>query len=212
VHTFRLHNGTEVAIRPIHADDRPALQAAHARLSPETQYNRFLAAKPHLSDADARYLVEIDGSDHFALVATPAEDPGLIIAVARFVRLPDDPDVAEFAIVVGDRYQRQGLAAEVLRRLADAALERGMLRFRATTLAHNHALHHLVRKFAGGSAGETPRGPIDEIEFDLSPRSQGMAGIRATDEIRGTQGIRASRGIRGTHRPTPAMIAGCPGG
>ncbi len=128
VETCVLNNGTEVEIRPIRADDGERLRGAHERLSPETRYRRYLGAKPTLSPDDARYLVEVDGADHVALVATDTIDgePGAIVAVARFVRLPSDPTAAEFAIVVGDAYQKQGLGSELVRRLAAAALERGV--------------------------------------------------------------------------------------
>jgi len=119
-----------VTIRPIQADDTERLQLSHDRLSPESRYRRFMSAKPHLTAADARYLVDIDGCHHYALVATVAEPEGeAIIAVARFVRQPDDPRTAEFAIVVGDHWQRQGLGGELLGRLADAAVTRGVERF-----------------------------------------------------------------------------------
>src|ERR1039457_2425148 len=94
-----------VDIRPIRSDDGARLQTYHLGLSDESRYRRFLGVKPRLRDADARYLVEIDGSDHFALVATAAtsgDGPGEIVAVARFIRFPDEPDTAEFAVVVGD--------------------------------------------------------------------------------------------------------------
>ncbi len=185
-----LPDGREVEIRPIRADDGERLRASHARLSPESRYRRFLAAKPVLSAADARYLVEIDGSDHFALVATAAggesgDDDGPIIAVARFVRLPADPATAELAIVVGDRYQRQGLAAELLDRLADAALERGVRRFRATMLAENVAIHRLLEGFAAGGRVQLRRDSITEVEVELPGR------------------------VRGARSADPAMLAAC---
>jgi RimJ/RimL family protein N-acetyltransferase len=147
---YRLRDGTEVVVRPIRADDGERLQESHARLSPESKYQRFLSAKPELTAADARYLVDIDGCDHFALVATVADEAESIIAVTRFVRLPDDPDTAEFAIVVGDEYQRQGLATELVKRLAGAAAERGVKRFRATMLSDNVAIFKLLEQLAGG--------------------------------------------------------------
>src|SRR5437764_9868751 len=110
---FRLHDGTIALIRPIQADDGPRLSAAYDRLSPEARYRRFLAPKPHLRPSEVRYLVEIDGDQHFALVATLEDDPERIIAVARFVRLREDPNAAEFAVVVGDAWQGQGLATEL---------------------------------------------------------------------------------------------------
>lgn len=165
-----LSDGRAVQIRPIRRDDGEALRVSHARLSPETRYRRFLAAKPQLSSADARYLVEIDGSDHVALVATPAGEGGTIVAVARFVRQPDDPEAAEFAIVVGDAFHRQGLGTILLERLAQAALQRGVRRFAATTLADNVAIHRLMARLGPGSLTERRLGAISELEVTLAPR------------------------------------------
>ena len=173
-----LTDGRQVGIRPIRADDAVRLREAHTRLSPETRYRRFLTAKPQLSAADSRYLVEVDGSDHFALVATamagerPSDDDS-IVAVARFVRTPEDPATAEFAVVVDDRYQSQGLATGLLERLARAAGERGVRRFRATTLADNVPVHRLLRRLARGEASESHRGSIAEIEIELPARAGG---------------------------------------
>ena len=38
-------------------------------LSDRSQLRRFLAPKPRLTASDLRYLTEIDGHDHFALIA-----------------------------------------------------------------------------------------------------------------------------------------------
>jgi hypothetical protein len=100
-----LRSGRKVAFRPIRADDIGRLEAAHGRLSPATRYQRFLAAKPRLTADELRYLTDVDQRHHVALIATPAEDHELIIAVGRFVRDQEDPAAAEFAIVVGDPYQ-----------------------------------------------------------------------------------------------------------
>jgi RimJ/RimL family protein N-acetyltransferase len=136
-----------VDIRPIRGDDGARLQAYHLGLSDESRYRRFLGVKPRLSDADTRYLVEIDGSDHFALVAT-CQESGQIVAVARFVRFRDEPGTAEFAVVVGDDFHRQGLASELLNRLAAAARERGITRFRASMLADNVAIRKIMGRLA----------------------------------------------------------------
>lgn len=71
-------------IREIRADDGERLRASHARLSAESRYRRFLGAKPTRTEA-ARYLVQIDGREHYALVATASIGGrhGEIIAVAR---------------------------------------------------------------------------------------------------------------------------------
>ena len=71
--TFRLRSGKWVRIRPIRPDDGPALQVAYSSLSQESKYRRFLAAKPHLTSADTRYLVDVDGHCLVVLRADRAE-------------------------------------------------------------------------------------------------------------------------------------------
>jgi RimJ/RimL family protein N-acetyltransferase len=199
VNSHILNDGRQVTIRPIGSDDHERLRASHARLSPESRYRRFLATKPELSSADARYLVEIDGSDHFALVATVPEEPDEpIVAVARYIRLPDDPAAAEFAIVVGDDYQRQGLASELMTRLAHAAVARGVRRFRATMLADNVAIHRVTAKCAAGPLKSRQLGSVSEVEIELA----------AAREAAGSPSTPRSM-VAG--RAAPAIIATCAG-
>lgn len=164
----RLRSGRLVVIRPIRADDDGRLEAAYARLSPEARYRRFLAAKPRLSAEEIRYLTQVDGHDHVALIATPVHRPEQIIGVGRFVRHRADPSAAEFAIVVGDFCQGEGLGTELLVRLADAALERGIARFTATVLADNEAVHRLLRRLAVRFEQVRVDGAIDELTVELA--------------------------------------------
>jgi RimJ/RimL family protein N-acetyltransferase len=172
VDKYLLPDGTEVEIRPIRADDGARLRASHARLSAESRYQRFLASKPELTEADARYLVEVDGCNHHALVATLVaglgDDPEPIVAVARYVRLPGDPRTAEFAIVVGDLLQQQGLATQLMTRLAEAAYHRGVRRFTATMLSDNLAIHHLLTRIGAQPPSAHRVGSISEIEVELA--------------------------------------------
>ena len=189
---YLLHDGTAIKIRPIRRDDAERLQAAHSRLSPESRYRRFLGVKPILSAGDVDYLVDVDGSDHFALVGTvPDGDDESIVAVARFVRLVDDPAAAEFAIVVGDPYQRQGLAAELLARLAVAASERRIERFTATILTDNAAIQKLIERLADGEVAAINSGSVSEVEFPLP--GQTAQGPMPRPARARTRGVRSSR-------------------
>jgi RimJ/RimL family protein N-acetyltransferase len=167
VDRVRLNSGRVADIRPIALADGPALAAAYERLSDDTKYKRFLAAKPYLSRRDISYLTDIDGDRHIALVATSAGRPDQIIGVARFVRLPEEPDTAEFAIVIGDPYQGDGLGSALMTRLAEAATEHGVKRLRGTMLAENIGAHKLTRRLAGGQAHERRFGTVDELEVEL---------------------------------------------
>lgn len=206
---FALRDGRVVTVRQIRPDDGPRLREAHGRLSTESRYRRFMSSKPQLSTADTRYLVNVDGVDHFALVATvaaqeagnteqaddEADDAQMIIAVARFVRTKAEPEAAEFAIVVGDSYQRQGLATELMARLAQAAVERGVRRFRATMFSDNVAVVRLMEALAVGELRCTPLGPISDVEIDLPGRADVRIRARTGDE----------------RSAAPAIIAACPG-
>lgn len=157
-----------VAIRPIRDDDHDRLSESHERLSPESRYRRFFAVKPHLTKADLRYLVEIDGCDHFALVATrPEVDGEPIVGVARFIRIPENREVAEVAIVVADDEQGRGVGTQLVARLAEQAVARGVRRFRATMLADNLPIHRLFQSLAEGPVEYRRLGEISEMEFGL---------------------------------------------
>lgn len=133
-----------ILFRHIRADDKGRLDAALQRLSPESRQRRFLMPKPRFSSSELRYLTEIDGFDHVAIVAVSADDPDVFYGVGRFVRLTEDPETAEVAVVVGDALQGRGLGRELGRRLAGEARERGVKRFRATLLGENAAARRLL--------------------------------------------------------------------
>jgi RimJ/RimL family protein N-acetyltransferase len=131
-----------VIIRPIRPEDRQALARAHDLLSPESVRRRYLSPKPHLNERELTYLTEVDGIDHVAFVAIDGAD---IVGAARWVRLPDDPQTAEAAVVVADDHQGQGLGHRLTDALADAARERGITRFSALLLSDNVAAHRLFK-------------------------------------------------------------------
>jgi GNAT superfamily N-acetyltransferase len=166
VHT--LPDGTQILIRPIEATDKLRLSAALGRLSRETIHRRFLAAKPRLTAAELRYLTEVDGWDHIALVATLASDPESIVAVARCVRFADAPDTAEFAIVVGDPLQGRGLGSLLARELATAARSAGIRRFSATMAEENVAVRRLIAHFTRTLESEHTSHGIREMVVTLA--------------------------------------------
>ena len=91
-------------------------------LSAESVQRRFLTPKSSFSRAELRYLTEVDGRDHVALVVeSPAQPVRRLIAVGRFVRLADDPDAAEVAIVVADDWQQRRLGSTLAELLAARA-------------------------------------------------------------------------------------------
>jgi acetyltransferase len=151
-----LRTGVPVRVRPIRPGDKPRLEASLARLSAETVRRRFLTAKPRLSAGELRYLTEIDGRDHVALVATPVNDPDRIVAVGRSVRLAHASDTAEMAIVVADEWQGLGLGSVLAEALAEAAREAGIRRLAAVMLGANEPARRLVLRIARRLEGDAP--------------------------------------------------------
>ena len=163
-----LPDGTQIHLRPIEAGDKASLSLALGRLSRETIRSRFLAAKPRFTSGELRYLTEIDGHNHLALAAFPADDPETIVGVARCVRLPDNPDTAEFAIVVGDALQGRGLGTLLARELATAARAAGIRRFAASMLGENVAVRRLMSTISAHLELDRVESGVREVIVDLA--------------------------------------------
>lgn len=178
VEDITLDDGTVLRIRPLRAEDKQKIVDGLERMSPESRYLRFFTAKPRLSDAELRYLTEVDGHDHYALGVgrlLPDGSEGEGVAVARFVRLPDEPDVAEPAIAVVDELHGKGIGRKLMEKLVAAAAARGIKRFRTEFLAVNDAMRDLVAKLSP-DARFVASGPVVVAEFpigaDLEPASR----------------------------------------
>jgi GNAT superfamily N-acetyltransferase len=166
--TIRLEDGTELLVRPIRAADKALLAAGLTRLSERSRRRRFLGPKPYFTRAELRYLTEVDGQDHFAIVVvTPGWD-GEIVAVARWVRLASDPLGAEAAVVVCDALQGKGLGKTLARMLADAARERGILRIHATMSSDNPPAMALMRVIAARLSDGGHDSGVHEVVAELA--------------------------------------------
>jgi RimJ/RimL family protein N-acetyltransferase len=142
---IRLRDGTLLLVRHIRPTDKAIIAKGWELLSETSQRRRFLAPKPYLTASDLRYLTEVDGQNHVALIALRADDWNRLVAVGRFVRLPDDPETAEVAVTVGDPMQGRGAGRQLGLLLADAARERGIKRFSASILSDNEPALRLMR-------------------------------------------------------------------
>jgi len=140
--TVVLRDGSAVLIRQIQATDAPLLAGIFARLSPASRWMRFLAAKNHLTEAELRYLTDVDHHDHEALAALAPDGYG--IGAARYIRYPHDPHTAEIAIAVVDDWHRRGLGTHLLAQLSDRAHHHGVRRFAALISADNKAMAGLL--------------------------------------------------------------------
>jgi RimJ/RimL family protein N-acetyltransferase len=162
-------DGAPVVIRPIRPDDKGMLSDGLRRLSPQSAQRRFLTPKRSFSRAELRYLTEVDGRDHVALVAENPVDPvRRLIAVARFVRLQDDPEAAEVAVTVADEWQGRGLGSLLGRHVAHSARNRDIRRFTATMQSDNVPAHRLMAKLTNHLEQRHVGSGVDELVLDLA--------------------------------------------
>lgn len=160
-----LRDGTRILVRPVLPEDRERLREGFARLSARSRYRRFLTSLEHLSDQQVRDLTEIDYDDRMAWVAVDPSRPSLPgLGVARYVRIAEEPAVAEAAVTVLDEYQGRGIGTILLRVLAESARERGIRSFRGYVLAENAPMMDILHDLGATAA---PEGPLLRVDVPI---------------------------------------------
>ncbi len=142
-------SGMAFTIRPIRSTDGPALEEAFEQMSPESRYLRFFTTKNRLGSDLVSKLTDIDHSGHRAwVVFDPAADSsspeGLGVAIARLISIPEDPGVAEAALVVADAFQGKGFGRLLLELLIGTAQGTGVEFIRFETLRRNVGMKKLL--------------------------------------------------------------------
>jgi acetyltransferase len=139
----------ELNIRPIRPEDEPLMIGFHEGLSEQSVYLRYF----HALNLDQRVAHErltricfIDYDREMVLVAVQREPERRIVGVGRLSKVYGS-DAAEFAILVSDDFQGQGLGTEFLRRLVEIGREEGDIgRITAYMLAENIGMRRVSEK------------------------------------------------------------------
>jgi GNAT superfamily N-acetyltransferase len=156
-----LADGTSVLIRPIRPTDKEMLRSGFDRLSDRSRYERFFTHLDRLTDDQLRYLTEVDHHTHSAWVAISlSNDPPDGIGVVRWVRLRDQPEVAEVAVTVIDEFHKRGLGRTLLYIAGQDARAKGVRAFRAWVLGDNHATLHMLERM-GATRGPWQDGVLE---------------------------------------------------
>jgi CRP-like cAMP-binding protein/GNAT superfamily N-acetyltransferase len=183
-----LADGTQLQVRPILPADRPRLEEAlDKHFSQESHRKRFFSPGK-LSPSLINYLVDVDYVDHFAWVVVTEEDGALRgVATTRYIRLHEDPEVAEIAFGVTDDYQGRGLGTFLLGALGAAAPVGGVKRFRASVLAENLPMRAVLDRVGAHWSFEEPgvvAATIDVADVhDLVPAETAAALRQAAHKI-----------------------------
>lgn len=172
-----LSDGSTARLRPLGADDGPAVTALFGGLSHDSLVMRFFG--PHrVTEQEIDRLLHLDGVDAATLAA---ERSGELVALAEYDREPGSFD-AEVAFVVADRFQGRGLGTLLLEHLAAAARQAGIRRFVVDTLAVNARMLGVLR--AAGFARQYHRdASVTRVVLDISPSAEAQSAAEERDRV-----------------------------
>jgi len=133
----RLKDGRPVALRVAGAEDAVAVQRFVRGLSEQSRRYRFFAPVRELSLEQLERLTRSHPPDELALVGEITAETGesRIVALAQYVVC--EPLDAEFAVVVDDAWQRQGLGMQLVGALAEQAARAGVTALSGFVLPDN---------------------------------------------------------------------------
>lgn len=163
----RLRDGRAVVVRSAKRADGEAVQQFVRELSPLARRRRFFGALSELSPAQLERLTGAQNPRDLSLVALSAHagEPR-IVAMAQYAT--DNPGAAEFAVVVADAWQRQGLGARLLELMLGRAAEAGVQVLKGFALAENAPMLALAARL--GFALTDDRDPdLVRLERPLPP-------------------------------------------
>jgi len=136
-----LRDGSVARLRPMTPEDRALLVEGLGRMSEQSRFARFGSGISRLSDAELRYLTEVDQVNHVAWGALIDDVPA---GVGRYILGEDG--VAEIAVTVVDEFQRRGLGRALFDALVASARASGIEEFRFSIQPWNR---DVVRMFPG---------------------------------------------------------------
>ena len=143
--TVRLRDGRAVALRAARSADAFAVQQFVRGLSDRSRHNRFFAPLRELSPDQLERVIRTRPPCELAIVGETPEGAGSrIVAMAQYAGC--EGLETEFAIVVDDAWQRQGLGTQLLGVLAEHAKGAGLAVFAGLVLHDNWAMLSLLAR------------------------------------------------------------------
>ena len=151
IKSFPSKTGEPLTIRPIRPEDEPLMVKFHESLSERSVYLRYFRAFQLDQRVEHERLTRICFADYdrdMALVVTrkPADgEDEEIIAAGRLTkaRLEDE---AEFAMLVSDDFQGQGIGTQLLIHLLEVGKQEGVKRVIAYMLTENQGMQAICKR------------------------------------------------------------------
>jgi acetyltransferase len=146
VREFRMKNGKNALFRPIKPEDEPLEAEMLANTSNQSQYFRFFGPMPKVTHEMLIRYTQIDYDREIAIMAEVEEEgEPKMAAVVRLV-LDTMENKAEYAILVADPWQNQGLGSAMTDYILEIALRRGIDKIYANVLNMNEYMIGLFKK------------------------------------------------------------------
>ena len=164
-----LKNGWQVLIRPIRPEDEPNHRLFISQLAPEDLRYRFFSFVQEIPSEQMARFTRIDPTKEMAFIAVGQPDSGAppgTLGVVRMVRT-DEPNIAEFSIVVGSDFKGTGLGHALMSILVTYCRDTGIKKITGHVMRDNH---RMLRFVARHGFQQKPTDDIDfiDIERDLS--------------------------------------------
>jgi acetyltransferase len=171
VQSWTLLDGTPVTLRPIHPEDEPLMVQFHQTLSERSVYFRWL----HLLNSSQLIAHEelirmcfVDYDRQMVLVAVytnPQTGRDEIIGVGSLIKEHGESS-AEAALLVTDRFQRQGLGTKLLRQLIQFGRDEHLQRLTGDVHAENREMQEVCQKL-GFRLHYSLEDQVVKVEYDL---------------------------------------------
>ncbi len=139
-------DGHRIFVRPVKPEDAPLFTALFKSLSPTTIYYRFFGTLKELNPEMLARFTQIDYDREIALVAIDEEsETDTMLGVARIIG-DADGRTGEFAVLVGDAWQGQGIGGNLLEKCLSIAEKQGFKTVHGIVLQENRNMLALGKK------------------------------------------------------------------
>lgn len=141
---WQLKDGSAIMLRAVRPDDGDKLQALVQGLSLQSRYRRFFYPIHELVPAMLVRFIDADPMHAITLLAVVMQNGvETDVGMAQYVTEPY-PERWEFAVVVSDAWQRNGIAMRLIRNLICIARSAGIERIEGEVLTDNAPMRRLL--------------------------------------------------------------------
>ncbi|OZI77492.1 GNAT family N-acetyltransferase [Bordetella genomosp. 12] len=175
----RFDDGTPWMIRPIRPEDGEPLQEFIRGLSERSRYMRFVSMMRELTPRMVARYTQVDYHRELALVAaTQVPNPAnrghpreVIIGFAHYLRNPDGRG-AEYALVIGDDWQRMRLGGQLMSALIAEARAQGLEYIDGLVLSTNRPMLTLMTRLGFTNDADPEDPTMRRVWLNLEPDAE----------------------------------------